>query len=121
MFLLFLLQYNQTLFLVPGQLNPPTLSSSTTTSIILHWDDLLGSAMKIYTVIQDGIDVMTGINTNMATVNGLTSNTNYRFQVKASNSAGDGQISPIATFATSKFVFVSKRWSDCMLSFFGKS
>ena len=64
--------------------------------------------METYTVIQDGVDVMTGINTTNATVNGLKSNTNYQFQVKASNSAGDGQASNPQTFATSQYVFVNK-------------
>ena len=89
------------MFLVPGQPNPPTSSSSSTSSITLQWDDLSGSAMETYTVIRDGDVVMNKIYTNMATVDGLTSNTNYEFQVKATNSAGDGQTSPIATFATS--------------------
>ena len=63
--------------------------------------------MEIYTVIQDGVEVMTGINTNMATIDGLTSNTNYRFQVKASNDAGDGQASNERVLVTSEFfVFV---------------
>ena len=87
--------------LVPGQPNPPTLLSSSTSSITLQWDDLSGSVMETYTVIQNGVDVMPGINTNMAIVDGLDPNTNYQFQVKATNSAGDGQASPIATFATS--------------------
>ena len=60
--------------------------------------------MESYTVIQDGVDVMTGINTKMATVIGLTSNTNYQFQVKANNSAGNSQPSSIATFATSQLL-----------------
>ena len=87
--------------LVPGQPNPPTSSSSTTSTITLQWDDLSGSVMETYTVIQNGVDVMPGINTNMAIVDGLDPNTNYQFQVKATNRAGDGQASPIATFATS--------------------
>ena len=88
------------MFLVPGDPNQPTSSSSTNSSITLQWDDLSGSAMETYIVIQNGAAVMTGINKNMATVDGLISNTNYRFQVKASNSAGDGQASNAATFAT---------------------
>ena len=57
--------------------------------------------MKTYTVIQDEINVFTRLHRCTATVNHLTSNRNYRFQVKASNSAGDGQDSNAATFATS--------------------
>ena len=68
--------------------------------------------METYTVIQDGVDVMTGINTNMATVVGLTSNTNYEFQVKASNSAGDGQPSNPQTLATSSFDFFFHNYID---------
>ena len=70
----------------------------------MQWDDLPGSAIETYTVIQDGIDVMTGINTNMAIVDKLTSNTNYQFQVKANNSAGGGQASNPQTFATSQLL-----------------
>ena len=95
---------DQTLSSVPGQPNPPTSSSSTTSTITLQWDDIPGLALKTYTVIQDGIDEMTGINTNMAIVNGLISNTIYQFQVKASNSAGDGEASNGSMFATSKLL-----------------
>ena len=96
--------------LVPNKPSQPNSSSSTNSSITLQWDDLSGSAMETYTVIQDGVDVMTGINTSMATVNGLTSNTNYKFQIKASNSAGDGQASNATTFATSK-IYISQKSS----------
>ena len=61
--------------------------------------------METYTVMQDGIDVMTGINTNMAIVDGLTSNTIYQFQVKANNSGGHGQPSNPQTFATSELLY----------------
>ena len=49
--------------------------------------------------------MMTGINTNMAIVDGLTLNTNYEFQVKANNSAGHGQASNPQTFATSELLY----------------
>ena len=74
----------------------------------MQWNDLFGSAMKTYTVIQDGVNVMTGINTTNATVDGLISNEYYEFQVKASNSAGCGHTSNIATLATSQFILVNK-------------
>ena len=64
--------------------------------------------METYTVIKDEVDVMTGTNTNMATVNNLTSNENYQFQVKANNSAGEGQPSNAVMFATSKFILFNK-------------
>ena len=91
------------MFLVPGQTNPPTSSSSTATSITLQWDDLPGSAVETYTVIQDGVDVVAGITTNKAIADGLIPNTNYEFQVKANNSAGDGQPSNQQIFVTSMF------------------
>ena len=86
----------------PGKPNPPTPTSSTATSITLQWNDLAGTAQVTYTVIQDGVEVMSGINTNMATIDALTSNTNYQFQVKASNDGGDGQISNQQMSTTSK-------------------
>ena len=61
--------------------------------------------METYTIIQDEVDVMIGINTNMVTVDNLTSNTNYQFQVKANNSAGRGQPSNPQTFATSELLY----------------
>ena len=88
-------------FTVPGQPNPPTSITSTTTSITLQWNDLVGTVQETYTVIQDGVEVMSGINTNMATIDGLTSNTNYQFQIKASNDGGDGEISDAQISATS--------------------
>ena len=87
--------------LVPSKPEHLKFVISTTTSITLQWDDLPGTAVETYTVIQDGVEVMTGINTNMATIDGLTSNTNYRFQVKANNNAGDGQASYERILATS--------------------
>ena len=95
---------DQMLSSVPGQPNPPTSSLSTTSTITLQWDDIPGLALKTYTVIQDGDDIITGINTNMVTVDNLTSNANYEFQVKASNNAGDGEASNASMFATSKFL-----------------
>ena len=62
--------------------------------------------MENYTVIQDGVEVMNGIDRNMAIIVGLTSNTNYRFQVQAINNAGDGQASNANTFTTSNFVYI---------------
>ena len=64
--------------------------------------------METYTVIKVRDDVMTGTNTNMAIVDNLTSNENYEFQVKASNSDGDGEASNAAMFATSKFILFNK-------------
>ena len=104
-FMLFEFYLNdQMLSSVPGQPNPPTSSSSTTSTITLQWDDIPGLALKTYTVIQDGDDIITGINTNMVTVDNLTSNANYEFQVKANNSAGHGQASNTSMFATSKLL-----------------
>ena len=61
-------------------------------------------------MIQIRDDVMTGTNTNMAIVDNLTSNENYEFQVKASNSAGDGEASNAAMFATSR-IYISHQSS----------
>ena len=64
--------------------------SSTSTSIKLQWSHVNGDAKKTYTVIRNENEVLFELERCEATINGLTPNTNYQFQVKATNDAGDG-------------------------------
>ena len=89
-------------FSEPGQANPPRLLLATTSSITLQWNYIPIAYYEYYSVIQDGVEVMTNIYTNTATIDSLLSNTCYGFQIQAHNSAGKGPPSCENRFATSK-------------------
>ncbi|CAK8684487.1 unnamed protein product [Clavelina lepadiformis] len=88
----------------PGKSNPPTnTSSSTTTSISIAWDPVDGATS--YTVAwsphsDDGSFHKANIRDLDTTVDGLTPNTLYVITLSAVNSGGSGAPSNGATFST---------------------
>ena len=72
----------------------------------MQWDDLPGTAKETYTVIQDGVEYGSDISTTTKLVDNLSSNSEYAFQVQASNSVGDSEVSDQKILATGKFLFI---------------
>ena len=80
-----------------------------TNSVSLQWNRVSGSADVDYTVTWTPSRETTGSkvvgnNENTTTIENLTSNDRYTFQVQASNEGGRGVISPKKSFVTSKKV-----------------
>ena len=69
----------------------------------MQWDNLPGTGFEYYKVIQDGVEGITNIYTNTATIDGLIPNTCYGFQIQAYNSGGKGPPLCENQFATSNF------------------
>ena len=81
-------------FLVPAKPGAPwNYTSSTASGVDLRWRSVTGSVQESYTVSwnpasPDGTNNKTGITATRTTINGLRSNTAYRFSVAAVNIAG---------------------------------
>jgi hypothetical protein len=85
----------------PSAINNLSATVNSDTAIALSWSSPNngGSAITIYKVFQDAVQIDTTTNTSY-TVTGLSPNTSYDFTVVASNNVGDSTASNTATETT---------------------
>ncbi len=85
----------------PSAITDLSATANSDTAIALSWSSPNngGSAITLYKVFQDAVQIDTTTNTSY-TVTGLTPNTSYDFTVIASNNAGDSTASNTATETT---------------------
>jgi len=86
---------------VPSAINNLSATANTDTAIALSWSSPNngGSAVTLYKVFQDAVQIDTTTNTSY-TVTGLSPNTSYDFTVITSNNVGDSTASNTATQTT---------------------
>ena len=72
----------------------------------MRWDKISGNASEIYVVLRGGIE-MDNLTGTLVSDSGLESNTEYSYQVKARNIAGDGALSLVMRFTTSKLLITN--------------
>ena len=94
------------LFVVPEKVTGLSKTAVSMNSISLQWNRVSGTVDVNYIVTWTTSDTngMTTvmINEYKTTINGLQSNSEYSFNVKARNQGGDGEISDAKSFVTSK-------------------
>jgi len=93
---------------VPGKVKGLTSTSSSSTSISLQWTKVSGDVAVEYVITwkptDSGGSITVNDGSNQTTLNGLNSNTNYKFHIQAKNNGGSGRISNEVIFTTSKYL-----------------
>ena len=93
------------LHLVPEQVQSFRSTAETATSIALQWNEVEGTADKTYSIAWTSTfegGSLSNISGTSTVIDDLVSNTMYRFQIKAVNAGGEGDLSDQYKVATSK-------------------
>jgi len=90
---------------VPEKVTGLTSTSISSTSVSLQWMEVSGDTNVEYVITWEpkhaGGNRTVDDGSSRAIINGLNSNTNYKFQIQARNSGGSGESSDEETFTTS--------------------